>query len=543
MMSTTDAGKPIETSVVFQPIVDLTDGTVLGYEALGRLRGRETEGFLPLQQEAKAHGGVAKMLSQLQSQALRAAAARPLDTLLFLNVQMSTLAALRRQMDHGTHSQLVLEIPESDRRLDAWRVRLQEFRAGGVGIAIDDWGVGAADPLRLIHLRPEWLKIDVALIRQVGRDEAVDRLLDLLVRWVNPDATHLIAEGIEDLDQIMRLRRLGIRYGQGFALARPGPTWVQRVEVPCRSARLSHLRRQSLAVIEGVSLTDKDLANLEHHHSLLTPLLSRAIEEVSAWLGTTAAIVQATQIGSQDYRTMLEQHFAALTRGYLDGSDYDRAQRFAEYHQRQGIDLAYYVLGYRRLQASMAKMLRRQEKSTLAGILREVFSWDMAVTMHAYQKLLDRDSLTGVLTRRAFWYAVERQIPEALTRNQAWIFVLIDLDGFKAINDELGHIAGDQVLIQIGEEFQELMTAQYLVGRLGGDEFGIWMPHRDGDTVHQEISKLKRILTLGIAHLSLTAGTAVLGRDGTTADALYARADRNLYQARRRQLRRSVIDG
>lgn len=542
-MSTTDAGKPIETSVVFQPIVDLTDGTVLGYEALGRLRGRETEGFLPLQQEAKAHGGVAKMFLQLQSQALRTAAERPLDTLLFLNVQISTLAALRRQMDHGTRSQLVLEIPESDRRLDAWRVRLQEFRAEGVGIAIDDWGVGAADPLRLIHLRPEWLKIDVALVRQVGKDEAVDRLLDLLVRWVNPDATHLIAEGIEDLDQIMRLRRLGIRYGQGFALARPGPTWVQRVEVPRRSARLSHLRRQSLAVIEGVSLTDEDLAELEQHHSVLAPLLSRAIEEVSAWLGTTAAVVQATQIGSQDYRMMLEQHFAALTRGYLDGSDYDRAQRFAEYQQRQGIDLAYYVLGYRRLQASMAKMLRMQEKSTLASILREVFSWDMAVTMHAYQKLLDRDSLTGVLTRRAFWYAVERQIPEALKRNQVWIFVLIDLDGFKAINDQLGHIAGDQVLIQIGEEFQELMTAQYLVGRLGGDEFGIWMPHRDGDTVHQEISKLKRILTLGIAHLSLTAGTAVLGRDGTTADALYARADRNLYQARRRQLRRPMVHG
>jgi len=530
-----DGGENIPTSVVFQPIVDLVNGKVLGYEALGRLAGREEEGFLPLVSEAKAQRRLAAIRRQLQAQALSKGAERPAGTLLFLNMTMGQLADLRGFLANpDAHpGQIVLEIPEGDPRIDRWQARLQEFRAQGVGVAIDDWGVGTADPLRLIQLHPNWLKIDVALVRRVGHDEAVDKLLDLLVRWVNPETTHLIAEGVEQSEQIVKLRRLGIRYGQGFALGRPSSTWPVSIDIPLPPSRRISLQLQPLALLQVLSLSDDVLEHIANEQEVLAPLFRTVVADLAAWIGSTVLDVRVHGIDWGQYVRLLEHHFAQLTRGRLDETDVVRGQQIARAHQRYGIDLSYYVLGYRRLQAEVAKVLRAQQRTDLAEMLRDLFNWDISLVMQAYQDLLDRDSLTGVLTRRAFWDGVNRQIPDALRQNQAWAFGLMELEGFQTVNEYLGHVVADKVIEQIGTLMHDLMAAQYLVGRLGGQAFGLWMPHREGHSVSHEVARVMRALKQFQPNLSMAVGTAVLGPDGTTAEALYAVADKHLLQQRR----------
>ncbi len=520
-----------DISVVFQPIVDLVTGRVLGYEALGRLQGKEDQGFGPLQQWAKERGRMAAVLRQLQAETLKASSGRPPGTLLFMNMTMGQLSALTTylfQHPEMPASSLVLEIPEQDGRIERWQARLQDFRAKGVGIAIDDWGVGAADPLRLIHLQPNWLKIDVALVRRVGVDDAVDRLLDLLVRWINPETTHLIAEGVETSEQIVALRRLGIRYGQGFAIARPQKAWPLTIDLPAVSNGRISLRRQPLALMQTLSLTDGHLERIALEQHLILPILNRAVAAFTTWMGSTVLHLRAHATDRLLYTRLLERHFTELVRGQIGEGDVERANEIARVHQRLGIDLSYYLIGYRKVQAEVARALREAQRIEVAEIMREVFTFDLSVVMQAYQTLLDRDALTGILTRRAFWDGVDRQIPDALTRNQSWALGLMDLEGFQKVNRRFGHAAGDRILAKTGELLRELMSSDFLVGRLGGEEFGLWMPHREGHSVGQEVARVQLELERILPDVAIRMGAAVLGRDGTSASALYTAADQRL---------------
>ncbi|PSR32674.1 MAG: hypothetical protein C7B46_13005 [Sulfobacillus benefaciens] len=507
--------QPVLTAV-FQPVVNLLNGDIVGYEALGRIAGRESEGFAPVAKWARETHRTTVVFRQLQRLSLRLGAERPPGTLLFLNVRLA--------------DQIVLEVPESDHRLDQWDAKLRDLRGLGAQIAIDDWGIGKADPLRLIQLQPHWLKIDLALTNRLGTQDC-DRLLELLVRWVNPD-THLIAEGIERPDQIERLRQLGIRYGQGFALARPNHTWPTTVAVPDPTKRLTGLARTSLALMQASNISDASLALIEQSQDAIAPLFHRAVENLANWIYDT---LMANRLGFTQrdrYQQVLERHFHQLTRGILDHSDIQRAQRIARAHQQYGVDLSFYVAGYRQLQAFIARSLREQRETTLAEALRDLFNWDISLVMQAYQELLDRDSLTGVLTRQAFWDRVNRDILTALPTNARWVLTVIDLEGLEEINDQLGHLAGDQVLAQVGRVFQEFMNAQYAFGRIGGDEFGLWFPYRSHHSIQHDLNSMQNHLTQRIPEISLTLGFAVLGYDGTTAEALYTIADRRLYQDR-----------
>lgn len=513
-----------DLTVVFQPIVDLIDGTVVGYEALGRLAGRETEGFLPVLQGARAAKRTQSVFRQLYRLTLHMGEKRPSGSLLFVNVRLGDLG--RIPSNTVSWPDVVLEVPESDRRLDQWDARLRDVRALGAQVAIDDWGVGMADPLRLIQLRPQWLKIDVALVHRLGQAD-VDRLLELLIRWANPETT-IIAEGIETPEQIYRLRRLGVRYGQGFGLALPAHDWPRQVMVPHPTRRFADIHRAPLALTQAVTLTDETLALIESARDDLRELLNEAVIDLIQWIKTTFIGHRLAAVNEEQYQRALTEHFHQLTRGYLDPSDIARAELIARTHQRYGVDLSYYVMGYRNLQAFTARRLRGQQKVGHAEALRDLFNWDMSMVMQAYQAMLERDGLTGVLTRQAFWDQVNRDIPEALRANSRWVFGLVDLNGLKRINARRGHMVGDQILTQVGAVLRELMMGPWVIGRMGGDKFGLWLPYRGEASLRSDLSHVKSMIGEHVPGVSLIIGTAVLGTDGTTADALYAAGDRRL---------------
>ncbi|NMP23476.1 EAL domain-containing protein [Sulfobacillus harzensis] len=211
-------------TVLFQPVVDLLTGEVLGYEALGRVSGCEDEGFRLLALYAEHDNVYDETLIHLTRLAISRGAFRPPGTLLFINVTRPVLQALLDDSGHrlSSYDGLVFEIPESDHQISQWPSLLVPFVADAAQVALDDWGAGQADPLRLVEIHPAWVKIDLQMTQKVGQDPAVDRLIALLVNWLEENRARVIAEGIETEEQLFRLRRLGIRYGQGYFLGRPG---------------------------------------------------------------------------------------------------------------------------------------------------------------------------------------------------------------------------------------------------------------------------------------------------------------------------------
>src|SRR5512147_129086 len=98
---------------------------------------------------------------------------------------------------------------------------------------------------------------------------------------------------------------------------------------------------------------------------------------------------------------------------------------------------------------------------------------ELARKLAAAEQLADRDTLTPALNRRAFLRELHRTMSEVERYKTPAAVLYIDLDGFKALNDSYGHAAGDAVLSQVARLLIESVRESDVVGRLGGDEFGI----------------------------------------------------------------------
>ncbi len=152
------------------------------------------------------------------------------------------------------------------------------------------------------------------------------------------------------------------------------------------------------------------------------------------------------------------------------------------------------------------------------------------------QALAVRDALTGLGNRLAFNNGMERLLGEA---SQVAVFYL-DLDGFKQVNDTLGHGAGDDVLRTVGQRLRALARPGDLLVRLGGDEFVMLRPRvgsRDElvDLARDIEEALATPVALGAQSLEIgvSIGIAVAPTDGTNGDALLEAADAALYRAKR----------
>ena len=143
------------------------------------------------------------------------------------------------------------------------------------------------------------------------------------------------------------------------------------------------------------------------------------------------------------------------------------------------------------------------------------------------------DPLTGVANRRTFEAELSRRLRHARATDRATALVILDLDGFKAVNDELGHDAGDDVLIAVARLLRAALRRGDLVARLGGDEFAVVAALASPD----EEDMLRERLEGQVAGLQASDGRAVgasLGiavapRDGRTTRLLYAAADERMY--------------
>ncbi len=149
------------------------------------------------------------------------------------------------------------------------------------------------------------------------------------------------------------------------------------------------------------------------------------------------------------------------------------------------------------------------------------------------QTLLERDYLTGVLTRRALFSRLKR----IDCRKSPYSVIMADIDNFKMINDTFGHQAGDRVLKELGSVFKENLRRDDFVGRYGGEEFMIVLPKTDKATATLVAEKLRKIVenrTFDFPGKRVTVSFGVADcREGKTVKDVVELADERLYKAKR----------
>lgn len=156
------------------------------------------------------------------------------------------------------------------------------------------------------------------------------------------------------------------------------------------------------------------------------------------------------------------------------------------------------------------------------------------------QRLAVTDSLTGVYNRRQFFVLGEQIFQEALRYNYDLAALMIDADFFKLVNDQHGHAVGDQVLQALAEHLQSHLRAADVLGRYGGEEFAILMPHTKTEEAIQAAERLRQHVgdstietSAGPLQLTLSIGVAGFSpKKHATVDVLVDSADRAMYAAK-----------
>lgn len=150
------------------------------------------------------------------------------------------------------------------------------------------------------------------------------------------------------------------------------------------------------------------------------------------------------------------------------------------------------------------------------------------------------DSLTGLMNRRAFEQAADREISRSIRHKQSLAYMMVDVKDFKNVNDTYGHKAGDVALQRIATTLKSNLRDHDLLGRLGGDEFGVMLPNTSEEAAYRLMERLKKIVgdeTIECYGKSfsveLDIGVSVLATDQSSLEYLSHQADMALYEAKR----------
>ncbi len=228
----------------YQPILSLDKGQTVGFEILNR---PQSTPLFPTTEKFYDYIGKSRDVVMLEhflrdlslerySEQIRISQCHN-DKLVFLNIQPQVLAdptyrsgqTLELLAKHNlSPSQIVLELTEKEAVLDYNHFEriIDHYRQQGFRIAVDDAGTGYNSLKTLVYLKPEFIKIDKSLIRNIGNQPDQQHLVELLLEFALQSETRIIAEGIETFSELRYLQNLGVHMGQGYALGRPNAELV-----------------------------------------------------------------------------------------------------------------------------------------------------------------------------------------------------------------------------------------------------------------------------------------------------------------------------
>jgi diguanylate cyclase (GGDEF)-like protein/PAS domain S-box-containing protein len=341
---------------------------------------------------------------------------------------------------------------------------LDEYRAQGAMVALDDLGAGHSSLSYLETLRPDVVKLDRELIAGLAEDAPRQRLLGAMIDYAHELDIRVVAEGIETEDDLAATRALGADLGQGWYLGRPAaepavvePSRITGARTGRALAATLEVRDRALkAATSGVVIADARAPGLPIIY--VNPAFERLTGYSAAEItGTNCKFVQgpgtdpgAVQEMGDAIREGRECRVTLLNYR-KSGTPF-----WCEVHLSPVRDSQGNVVEYVGVQNDVSERVRAERR------LRQ--QRDRA------DHLARHDRLTGLPNRQEFTDRVEL-ILNGLSGEQVAVMLFIDIDRFKQVNDVHGHSTGDDVLRRCAAALRRSCGHDVLLARQGGDEF------------------------------------------------------------------------
>jgi len=489
-------------SIVFQPILSLQTGEVVGYEALTRVPDdcpfANTGELFQAAQDAE-------MLQELEQETRRltfkaaslhwAEGAR-----LFLNVSPSVFLRdgftneLCRELERESRldpRQVVVEITEraDDEVIADLQPRMQPLRDLGFQVAIDDVGAGNSGLNRISQARPDWLKLDRELISNIDDDQFKQNLIRFFVRFATLSNMDLIAEGVESAQELATLIELGVSHAQGFHLARPGRLDLSiPAEVRDRIVELS----RNVAAAQFHDITTVRIGGLAVPTVTCDQLgtVDEACDLLAASPRSTGVVVlDGLRYLGWIGRDRLEA-IAAETRGRIPLS----AARLEDCEQL-GEDVtlaeALHIVGSRPDQR-LALPVVVEADGRVAGVVtpRQLLLAAAEAHRHTTTHVAP---LTGLPSR----VQADRWLADRIGSGDPAHIVFVDLRDFDAFNRAYGFEMGDLMLRRlvaaIQTQLEDIDDKAKFVAHIGEDRFLLALPGEAGDRLQGLIDRFEQL--------------------------------------------------
>lgn len=485
---------------VYQPIVDLTNGEVFGYESLSRgpaglLANPET-----MFRIASQSGVLSKLDYLCRKKGIEHAATLPDDKFLFLNVdprilydkdfhQGTTKAFL--QSSSISSQKIIFEITEKTMIEDyaVFRAILKHYRDQGYSLALDDVGSGYSGLTLLTKIAPQFMKIDIELIRDIQHDKIKQAIVKSLLEISKVTSMKLIAEGIETEDELAWLVQMGINYGQGYFLGRPSPQLLE-IAAPIKSfirenapVRNSSHNNIFLSTPIGTIAEKKHIFPSSALGQEILDHLRQTQEETDIILVDDE--VPAGVISKDGFLSHLATNYGV--------SIYSR-RPIKLLIESPPLQLDYYTpiadvtrLAMQRTSNHIYDSIIITKKGKYYGVatIKDLLKISSQIELN-YAK--DANPLTTLPGKKM----IATEFGYYQSRQKSFSAIYVDLDNFKVYNDTYGFDAGDHVLLATASLLTRCLRQlcpKYFIGHIGGDDFILFLPEESPEKLCDEITR------------------------------------------------------
>jgi GGDEF domain-containing protein/predicted transcriptional regulator len=368
-------------------------------------------------------------------------------------------------------SDIIFEITEKNTTSDmkSFKNIIDHYKEQKFNIAVDDLGAGYSGLNLISEIAPQYVKLDMHLIRNIYTDRLKQGLIRGIVEFSNISNISLIAEGIEHQEELETLVNLGVQYGQGYYIQKPDEDILKPSYVFYNILRDINARKNS---IYSRNLSDIHIRNICTHSPTVSP--DAKIEDVYAryakrpdFTGLCVLDHNGAPIGIVTRETLYRALGGAFgfslysKKAITEIMDTD----FLIVDERKTIDLVS-DLAMNRPHDKLYDVIvvvsgeRYFGVVTVKTLLLKTTEIEVATARH-------QNPLSGLPGN----FIIERQLANMLEAQPQFSVAYIDLDNFKAYNDAYGFEYGDCVLKLFADKLKDLVSDDCFIGHVGGDDF------------------------------------------------------------------------
>lgn len=470
---------------VYQPIVSLQDGRILGYEGLSRVK---KDGVFPNVEDMFKAAERTGRIWQLE-QVCRKAVLQGIyeqqrefeagSRQLFLNVNPKVLHDTKFRVGftgeylrrfHIDTEKVVFEVTEREsvENKRDFENAINHYKEQGYHIAIDDVGSGYAGLNLICSLMPHYIKLDMQLVHNIFQNPVQYAMVKGLVEFSVNSGILLIAEGIETKKELDMLIDLGVQYGQGYYLYRPSSLLQKERQELCKEIKEKNYKKHS-----------KNYMGLGRYHikNLISP-------GITVTPGTKVAVVQEYIIKNEDVLGV-----CVVEEGKVLGI-LTREKLMKQLSGRYGFSLNH---NKTMLELAEKNFLKAEGESSVSSVARLAMERE-ADSLYDFIVVTDKERYAGIVTVRNLLkkateidmdaaksanpltglpgnMVIDEKIRQCVEGKDSYTVYYLDLDNFKAFNDVYGFERGDEVILLLSEVLKKNIGEGDFVGHIGGDDF------------------------------------------------------------------------